>query len=88
MSPTIYVLDTSYLIEIAGEGRDSNPVVSRTVRARFDAAAKGGGRFFIPLPCLFELGDHIADVRHLDRRAKLIRWLRTTVETSLKRGEP
>lgn len=88
MSATLYVLDTSYLLEIAGCGRDSHPTARVEVRSRFSQAVKKGGRFFVPLPCLFELGDHIADVRHDAERLKLATWLCTTVATCLAKSEP
>jgi hypothetical protein len=88
VSVVLYVLDTSYLIEIAGCGRDSHPTVSETVRARFRKALRQGGRFFVPLPCLFELGDHIADVKHDKERAKLAHWLHATVLSCLANSEP
>lgn len=88
MSATIYVLDTSYLIELFGCGRDSNPHASKEVRQRFSKAAASGGRFFVPLPCLFELGDHIADVGHDKLRKELAEKLVTTVKSSLQKESP
>jgi hypothetical protein len=76
------------LIEIAGCGRDSHPVVSKEVRTRFSKALAHGGRFFVPLPCLFELGDHIADVKHDELRCKLVQWLYGTVESCLAGSKP
>jgi hypothetical protein len=40
------------------------------------------------LPCLFELGDHIADVSHDELRSKLANNLLDTVRTSLLKREP
>lgn len=88
MSPTLYVIDTSYLLEIAGCGRDTHPVAKETVRKRFAHAARSGGRFFVPLPCLFELGDHIADVSHEVERTRLANWLFDTVTSCLSKSEP
>jgi len=88
VSLLIYVLDTSYLIEIANCGRDSSPVASAEVRKRFAKAAADGGRFFVPMPCLFELGDHISDVKHAGQREKLVKWLLDTVNESLEKGRP
>ncbi len=88
MSPTIYVLDTSYLLELFACGRDSQPVASREVRKRFKTALGKGGRFFVPLPCLFELGDHIADVRHDAERERLAKLLCTTVADCLSKSNP
>ncbi len=88
MNTTLYVIDTSYLIEIAGCGRDSQPKASAVVRARFIKAAKQGARFFVPLPCLFELGNHIADVDHIAERHRLAGWLCATVATCLRTARP
>jgi len=88
MSVIIYVVDTSYLIELFGCGRDSNKAASIEVRSRFKQANVSGGRFFVPLPCLFELGDHIADVGHDDLRKKLADNLVLTVTNSLAGQKP
>ncbi len=88
MSINIYVVDTSYLIELSGCGRDSNPEACRRVRELFDKVGRSGGRFFVPLPCLFELGDHIADVRHSGERSRLAAWLLQTVNGSLTDRTP
>ena len=88
MSIAVYVLDTSYLIELFACGRHSNPVASTAVRRLFKDANSRGGRFFVPLPCLFELGDHIADVGHDELRAKLARGLVETVKGCLRQNKP
>jgi hypothetical protein len=88
MSATIYVVDTSYLLELFGCGRDSSKEASNEVRKRFKQANAVGGRFFIPLPCLFELGDHIADVGHDGLRKTLAENLVSTVKTSLETQKP
>lgn len=88
MSTTVYVIDTSYLLELFGCGRDSQKTVSAEVRRRFKDANAAGGRFFVPLPCLFELGDHIADVGHDGLRGKLASELVATVKKSLDLGTP
>lgn len=88
MSTALYVVETSYLLEIAGCGRDSHPVARKEVITRFRIASKAGARFFVPLPCLFELGDHIAGVQHNADRLKLAQWLRATVATCLAKSEP
>ena len=88
MSATLFVLDTSYLIEIAGCGRDSHPAARKMVLARFKKAAAQGGRFFVPLPCVFELGNHIADVKHEADRLRLAQWLYGTVTSCLENSRP
>ncbi len=88
MSVPSYVIDTSYLCEIAGCDGSSQPDASREVRKRFKKAISQGGRFFVPLPYLFELGDHIADVTHEGKRTKLAEWLCATVTQCLQKSEP
>jgi hypothetical protein len=83
---TIYVFDTSYLIELSD--CDAVPAVRDRIREMVQSAVKEGGRFVVPLPCLFELGDHIADVKHEARRNELANWLLNTVESSLKKELP
>ena len=88
MSITVFVVDTSYLVELFSCGRRSNPAASKIVRERFRVTNMAGGRFFVPLPCLFELGDHIADVRRDDLRQKLANKLLETVKSSLATTNP
>jgi hypothetical protein len=88
VSVKLYVLDTSYLVELAGCGREGHTVARDTVRKRFAEAFRNGGRFFAPLPCIFELGDHIADVKHDVERARLVAWLIETVESCLEKSDP
>jgi len=88
MNVTLYVIDTSYLIELFGCGRDSSKMASQEVRHCFREANRSGGRFFVPLPCLFELGDHIADVGHDLVREQLVKKLVATVSDCLKDQKP
>jgi hypothetical protein len=88
MKPKFYVIDTSYLLEVAACGRDSQPHTSKAVRERLQATRAAGGRFYVPLPCLFELGDHIADVVNGTRRKELAEWLVSTVEQCLREQTP
>lgn len=88
MSLVIYVIDTSYLVELFECGRSSNKAACKLVHTRFIAANRAGGRFFVPLPCLFELGDHIADVGHDELRERLAYKLLLTVRESLSTHKP
>ena len=83
---TIYVFDTSYLIELSD--CDAIPKVRDRIRVMVQSALNAGARFVVPLPCLFELGDHIADVKHGAKRNELAKWLLNTVESSLKNERP
>ena len=84
----VYVLDTSYLVELYAVGRYSNATASAEVRRLFAGANSRGGRFFVPLPCLFELGSKIADVEHEARRTQLASKLLTDVMECLSRQRP
>ena len=86
MSIAVYVIDTSYLVELFHCEGFCDETASRMVHKRFEAATRKGGRFYVPLPCLFELGDHIADVKREDSRRKLANKLLETVRISLLSG--
>jgi len=88
VSVVFYVVDTSYLIELVNCGRHADAKASPQVRKLFAQANRAGARFVVPLPCLFELGDHIADVRHADRRQQLADSLAKTVAASLETERP
>jgi hypothetical protein len=88
MSIAVYVIDTSYLLELFRCKGFCNETASRIVHKRFKAANRAGGRFYVPLPCLFEPGNHIADVQHDQLRLKLANDLVETVRLSLGTGKP
>jgi predicted nucleic acid-binding protein len=88
MSIAVYVIDTSYLVELFHCEGFCDETASRMVHKRFEAATRKGGRFYVPLPCLFELGDHIADVKREDSRRKLANKLLETVRISLLENDP
>ncbi len=85
---SIYVVDTSYLLELAACDGCSVPAAVKEVRKRFKREAGRRARFYVPLPCIFELGNHIAGVKHDERRKQLAEWLLKTVKTSLKTQAP
>lgn len=47
-----------------------------------------GGASFVPLPCLFELGDHIADIQNDELRQQLADNLLKTVQDSINTRKP
>lgn len=85
---SIYVVDTSYLLELADCDGCSVPAAVKEVRKRFKREAGRGARFYVPLPCIFELGNHIAGVKHDRRRKQLADWLLNTVKASLDTQAP
>lgn len=88
VSPPLYVVDTSYLWELLNCGRDKKSPASKEVYARFQQAQRAHARLYVPLPCLFELANHISKVKHGTRRKKLAEWLFATVTESLEASVP
>lgn len=77
---SVYVIDTSYLDELyAVPGKSSKTHVEQ-VRGRFASAVGSRGRFYVPVPCIFELGNHIGAARS----RKLSRKLLQDVQDSLQ----
>jgi len=66
----IYVVDTSYLVDLFKIGNYSDDAAQK-IKNRFIHAEKAGDLIFVPLPCIYELGNHIADVRDGARRREL-----------------
>jgi len=67
----IFVIDTSYLLELFEVPKSSDPQAVTEVRKRYAEAVEGSARLFVPLPCLLELANHIADVPQGDLRHRL-----------------
>ncbi len=67
----IYVVDTSYLLELFKVDGNYSNTAAAEIKKRFEKAVKAGDLIFVPLPCIYELGNHIADVRDGARRKKL-----------------
>ena len=83
---SIFVLDTSYLLELYSVPGFSDPVLSKRLRKRI--ASEDTARFHVPAGCLYKLCDHIADVPDGNRRHQLARQIATDVESSVSRAVP
>ena len=83
MSQTMYVLDTSYLLELYAVPGSSTEEAIREIRSRYDAALGRGDPLFVPLGCIYELGNHIADVSDGTRRRQLTLAVEEDVRSSL-----
>ena len=88
MTPPLYVVDTSYLWELVKCGRETESPASKKVRALFKRELAAHARLYVPLPCLFELGNHISMVKHAARRKDLADWLFNRVAESLVESVP
>ncbi|MGY4816370.1 hypothetical protein ACVNP3_10585 [Pseudomonas chlororaphis subsp. piscium] len=60
----IIVLDTSYMLELFAVPLDSTPGRSDEARRIFEEAIKAGFDIFCPLSVLYELANHIVDIKN------------------------
>lgn len=80
----VFVMDTSYLLELFDVPGCSEPDAVTEVRRRYEEAVEGDARIFVPLPCLFELANHIAGVPHGGSRQKLADHLSRQVVAAIE----
>jgi hypothetical protein len=84
----IYVVDTSYLLELFAVPTFYDTDSRNEIMARFAQAAQKGAMLFVPLPCIFELADHINDVKDGSVRKTLAQKLYETIKRSLEKRSP
>lgn len=83
----IYVVDTSYLLELYRVDGCSQKDAHSSVLQKFrDNIADG--RFFVPIAVLFELANHIADIHDSQRRKDLAVKLRNDINNSILEQTP
>lgn len=82
----VFVVETSYLCELYGLPGFSDVAFAERLRRR--RAREEAARFYVPLSCLYQLCDHIADVNDGSRRRKLAVTVATDVRSSLSDGIP
>jgi hypothetical protein len=85
---TVFVIDTSYLFEFFKlPGSEEKAIIE--IRKRItNAVLDNNTLLYVTLPCLFELGNHIADVRDENRRQKLAHAFSNTIKTCLEKENP
>lgn len=79
----IFVIDTSYLLELYSVPGFSDRTFSTRLRERM--AGLAGARFHVPTGCLYKFCDHISDG---NRRHHLAHRIATYVESSIGRARP
>lgn len=84
----IYVVDTSYLLELFAVPSFYDENSRQEISSRFAQAMQQQCMLFIPLPCIFELADHINDVDDGSLRRKLAQKLHETIKKSLEKRTP
>ncbi|OUD15450.1 PIN domain-containing protein [Thioflexithrix psekupsensis] len=84
----IYVIDTSYLLELFKVDGSFNEKDAEEIHQRFKKAIEAPYRFIVPLPCLYELGNHVADVRSFERKKELALKIAETIKKSIENQKP
>lgn len=88
MSTVVFFIDTSYLLELFRVPGCFEEAAVKEIRRRYAQAIEDKSRFFVPLPCIFELGNHIADVTNESSRNQLKERLSGTVISCVKKQTP
>jgi len=86
----LYVVDTGYLLELYRVPVHSDAVSALEVKRRFVAALETRSEFYVPVPVLFELGNHIANMKESggQARADLAARLRNDIIASCESRAP
>lgn len=84
----IYVIDTSYLLELFKVDRFYEEKSATEIKTRFEIAIKTGDELFVPLPCIYELGNHVADVRDGSRKRELATTISKTINGCVTKNSP
>lgn len=82
----VFVIDTSYLLELYSVSDSSDTSFSRALKDRI--ARETNARFHVPVGCLYKLCDHITDVRDGDSRRRLARQVANDIKSSVERARP
>ena len=82
----IFVLDTSYLLELYSVPGFSDRTFSARLREKM--AGLAGARFHVPIGCLYKFCDHISDVSDGNRRYDLAHRIATDVGSSIEHARP
>ena len=63
----VYVIDTSYLLELFAVPGCSTEEAVVEIRNRAARAARKGARLYVTIPSVYELAEHISDIRDGNR---------------------
>lgn len=83
-----YVIDTSYLDELFAIPKYCTDDGRREVRARYRRAIEQAASLFVPLPCVFELGNHVANISSGRTRARTAETVADAVRSAFSTGVP
>ncbi len=84
----VYVIDTSYLLEIFEVPGHSNKEAGKKIKGRLTTAVKSDARLYVTVPAIYELTNHISHVSDGNKRRSLAERVRDDVLSSLDQGRP
>ena len=84
----VYLIDTSYLLELFAVPGCSTEAAVAEVKRRVSDAARNDARLYVTVPCIYELASHISDVADGDQRVSLAGKMRDSVLSSLEERVP
>lgn len=84
----VFVVETSYLCELYAVPNFSDSAFSASLRTKWDGEREAGASFRVPVGCVYQLCDHIADVPDGGRRRRLAVQVATDVASSVDRWMP
>ncbi|SRR6266571_2483967 len=86
--PRQLVLDTSYLDELFRVPGYFDEAAAQEIIDRCAAAIEQGDRLYVPVPVIYELGNHVATIHDGGRRIALATKLTDTIAQSLANTSP
>ena len=88
MSTHVFVIDTSYLLELFRVPHRSDEIAIEEVRNRYERAIESKSRLYVPLPCIFEFANHVAHVSDGNKRKQLAKTLYKTIKSCVEEYFP
>lgn len=84
MTPVAFIIDTSYLLELFKVPDCSNESHGEKIKEKYYHAIENKSRLYVPLSCVFEFADHIADVKNGNSRkilgGKFLKTIKSSIE--------
>ena len=88
MNHKIYVIDTSYLLELYKVPGFSTPSSYTKIKDKFKSAIENAFQLHVPFPCILEFGNHIADVKNGKARKTLGEQFSKAIKSSIEESSP
>ena len=84
----VYIVDTSYLCELFALPNCSDSVAIDKVRTKFEQAIIDKSSIYVPIPCIFELANHISGISNGHKRREKAIKLYETIKLCVDEGNP